>query len=513
MKFSDIIQVLSEKYQLISHQELSDVQIFSIAPLSVHSQIKDDTLYFTDSLCTMNIEELHGNFVWCGHISEQLQSFNANWIQVREEDFDAVIEEINAILLFEYKSQNLRLHMINTLISGKGLTALVDVAAKNLNTTIVVIDMSGKIIARSTMFKIDDPLWLESIAQGFCPPLFIEYLHDTRKKHPVAQEGQTILSHCPDSDVYYLAKRLYISGELFGYVFLLQMNDNFSLFSKEALNIISQAVLDQHLKSEGIESAKTAFYGNLLIDIFRGVSTEQIKARIRAGEMKFPRRMCLAAIKPRYFQGDNYIREKLSKMLKQLFPKDLQIYYKKMIIIIFNASLSLSEVYEEYVGKLHAVTSQEHLIVGISNPFSKVTSMKHYYAQAIRAIEISGKLDLQGDIHFYKDIALYDLIKNGSENSNVGFYCHPALSILREHDSENGSQLHDTLKSLTQNGFNNKATAQELFLHRNTLAYRKQKIVALTAIDLDDFDTQVMLKYSFMIENFKERDSVINISL
>lgn len=163
--------------------------------------------------------------------------------------------------------------------------------------------------------------------------------------------------------------------------------------------------------------------------------------------------------------------------------------------------------------KLRAVASQEHLIIGISNPFSKVTSMNHYYAQAIRTIEISSRLEMPGNIHLYKDVSLYDLIRNDSEHNNVGFYCHPALSILREYDNENGSQLHDTLRSLARNGFNNNATAQEMFLHRNTLAYRKQKISSLTGVDLDDFDNQFMLKYSLMIEDFIEKDALVNMTL
>mgnify|MGYP004528460049 FL=1 len=513
MKFSAMSRMISEKFQVVSTRIFDDIQIFSTSQLKEDFCPENSVLYFTDSFYRVNTETLQGSFLWYGNGPETLSSFSANWIQVREEDYRAVIDEINTILLYEFKSQSLRLRMIDIMMNGKGIAALVDEAAKSLNTTIALIDMSGKIITQSTPFKITDTLWAESIQRGFCPPFFIEHLRDIRTKMPTAQETHAILRHCIDTNIFYLAKRIYVSGELYGYVFFLQMNDRFSPFSDEVLDMLAQAVIDQNLKNKSAESVKNVFYNNLLIDIFHGIPSEQIKARVYAGEMKFPRRMCIAAVKPRYFQGDNYVKEKLARNLKHIFPKALQVYYRKMIILVFDVSTGTSEMPDDDMDKLRDVASQEHLVIGISNPFSKITSMNHYYAQAIRALEISGRLEMPGDIHLYKNVALYDLIRNDSEHNNIGFYCHPALSILREYDNENGSQLHDTLRSLARNGFNNNATAQEMFLHRNTLAYRKQKISSLTGVDLDDFNNQFMLKYSLMIEDFIEKDALVNMAL
>ena len=86
----------------------------------------------------------------------------------------------------------------------------------------------------------------------------------------------------------------------------------------------------------------------------------------------------------------------------------------------------------------------------------------------------------------------------------IGFYCHPALAILRAYDSENGTQLYDLLKTYTRTGFNQNQTASELFLHRNTLSYRKQKIISLTGLDFEDLETQFLLQCSFRIDAYLE---------
>ncbi len=116
-------------------------------------------------------------------------------------------------------------------------------------------------------------------------------------------------------------------------------------------------------------------------------------------------------------------------------------------------------------------------------------------------------MNLPENLYEYKNVALYDLINNVAQSRKVGFYCHPALLQLMEYDKQNGSQLYETLGCLARNGFNSAATATEMFLHRNTLSYRKQKIAAMTGIDLDDFNTQFMLKYSYMIEEYIGKQS------
>lgn len=76
---------------------------------------------------------------------------------------------------------------------------------------------------------------------------------------------------------------------------------------------------------------------------------------------------------------------------------------------------------------------------------------------------------------------------------------HPALLILKRYDAVNKTELVETLYQYLRYEENYLKTAQVMYLHRNTVQYRIEKIVELTGIDLEDFDTRFHLLLSFLV--------------
>ena len=507
MKFSELLSELTKKYTVLSKQIVKDGNVYYIDKADSGKVPGEDALTWSDDLCGMNTGTLGVYLLWSGDSSDKLNAAQCSWAEFKPDELLDAVAAAEELMRHEYKSQSLRMRMMEMIMYGKGLDAIVDAMAKELNINITIIDMSGKIITHSHPFTLNDSLWIESIERGFCPPFFIKHIYNVSAQHGDEQNDGPLLRHCKDNQLYYLAKRIRINGELYGYVFMLQKEENFSTYCGDVLSYISYAATEFELKNINADSVKNGLYDNLLIDIFRGIPSEQINARIYAGEMKFPSRMCIAAVKPRFFQGTNYVKDDMPSTLRQMFPRERYVYYNKMMVILFGLSDDAPALAEEDMSKLLSLCEHEHLICGVSNPFSTVTSMRYYYEQAVKAIELNGLLNLPENLYEYKNVALYDLINNVAQSRKVGFYCHPALLQLMEYDKQNGSQLYETLGCLARNGFNSAATATGMFLHRNTLSYRKQKIAAMTGIDLDDFNTQFMLKYSYMIEEYIGKQS------
>lgn len=86
---------------------------------------------------------------------------------------------------------------------------------------------------------------------------------------------------------------------------------------------------------------------------------------------------------------------------------------------------------------------------------------------------------------------------NSLKNSVGAAAIHPALFQLQEYDQNNGTDLFDTLKIYLQTERNYAEAARKLFIHRNSMLYRMQRIREFTHLNLDDPSMRLYLLLSY----------------
>ena len=59
-----------------------------------------------------------------------------------------------------------------------------------------------------------------------------------------------------------------------------------------------------------------------------------------------------------------------------------------------------------------------------------------------------------------------------------------------------------TIEKFFENNLNVSETARKLFVHRNTLVYRLEKIKKLTGLDIRDFDNAIVFKVALMVNSY-----------
>ena len=71
------------------------------------------------------------------------------------------------------------------------------------------------------------------------------------------------------------------------------------------------------------------------------------------------------------------------------------------------------------------------------------------------------------------------------------------MAPVHEYDVRTGSDLMLTLRTYAENGGKLAATAEGLFLHRNSVQYRLQRIEELSGVDPRDRATRLLLTVAF----------------
>jgi carbohydrate diacid regulator len=59
-----------------------------------------------------------------------------------------------------------------------------------------------------------------------------------------------------------------------------------------------------------------------------------------------------------------------------------------------------------------------------------------------------------------------------------------------------------TINKFFENNLNVSETSRKLFVHRNTLVYRLEKIKKLTGLDLREFDHAIIFKIALMVRKY-----------
>ena len=77
----------------------------------------------------------------------------------------------------------------------------------------------------------------------------------------------------------------------------------------------------------------------------------------------------------------------------------------------------------------------------------------------------------------------------------------PALAKLRKYDIDNGTEYYRTLFTYLLCERNQTLTAEKLFLHRNTLIYRVNRIEEIIGTDLKEERERLYLLLSYLAQN------------
>ncbi|MGN0583926.1 MAG: PucR family transcriptional regulator [Ruminococcus sp.] len=137
--------------------------------------------------------------------------------------------------------------------------------------------------------------------------------------------------------------------------------------------------------------------------------------------------------------------------------------------------------------------------VGIGTIVNNVKELSRSFKEAQMAIEVGKVFDTNETIMSYDNLGIARLIYNLPTT-----LCEIFLKEVFKRGSIE-SLDHETLFTIQkffENNLNVSETSRKLFVHRNTLVYRLEKIKKLTGLDLREFDHAIIFKIALMVKRY-----------
>lgn len=140
--------------------------------------------------------------------------------------------------------------------------------------------------------------------------------------------------------------------------------------------------------------------------------------------------------------------------------------------------------------------------IGIGLGYEYLADVRESYTEAKNALQLIG-MEKQKYVLSYNDMSIYSLISKIRSPRTLDNYINDKLGRLIEADNVQDSELCNTLRAYINNNCNSNATAEILYIHRNTMRYRLDKIEKILNVDLDNLSVCLELKLAFIIMDFR----------
>jgi carbohydrate diacid regulator len=194
-------------------------------------------------------------------------------------------------------------------------------------------------------------------------------------------------------------------------------------------------------------------------------------------------------------------------MVQNIFPdknKDYVIATGEQDIVLVKEVKPGTDIKEiEKIAKSIADTLNSEFYVkvsiGIGTVVDNIKDLARSYKEAQVAFEVGKVFDTEKNIISYENLGIGRLIYQLPTT-----LCEMFLQEVFKNGSLDSLDRETlmTIQCFFENNLNVSETSRKLFVHRNTLVYRLEKIRKLTGLDLREFDHAITFKVALMVKRY-----------
>ena len=138
----------------------------------------------------------------------------------------------------------------------------------------------------------------------------------------------------------------------------------------------------------------------------------------------------------------------------------------------------------------------QNLWGGVGRAAAELGDWKDSYREATQSCSMAARLREKQPLYF-GDLSVYRLLFQLEGNPELEAFCREALGPLIDYTG--GGDLLETLDAFCERLGNLSQTAEKLFIHRNSLLYRLERVAQITGIELDNPDTRLAVHLALKV--------------
>lgn len=398
-----------------------------------------------------------------------------------------LIEVFSTISALFRRFQKWEMSILDSIAKKHTLTDILNLCRLVTPDTVYLTDPSLKMLGYTTptLMESISSIWRYQINHGYMPMYIIDQLTESGELEILNKQTRAFTTPDTCFNLPYTCKNIFSHKILQAHIFII------SIYSKpkqrhmdivEALGQMLPAYLDSH--PDTLSSLGT-FHECFFRDILKGElkDSNSISEQLRYFNWKINDDFILIIIKQK---NDSPIERRfLSSHLESDPQLACKVFdYEEYLIAICHSvnKYKLRENVRHYAARysFHAAISKE---------FHPLNTMAAYYEQTKLILSIGQDMKTNTKVYLNDDYGLYSLIAVLLEKRSMPEICHDGVLRLYESDQKNGTDYIHTLFVCLCNDRNALQTSKALFIHRNTLLNRLEKIFKI--VDINQYSTHI----------------------
>ncbi len=247
------------------------------------------------------------------------------------------------------------------------------------------------------------------------------------------------------------------------------------------------------------KSDKSSFIKNIIMD---NILPSDIYAKSK--ELHFDGNESRVVLLARFYTRSDVLP---FDVIQNMFPdkaKDFIISTGEQDVVIVKGldSDATSQDVEQLAQSICDTISSEFYCkvgIGIGTIVENIKDLARSYKESQIAIEVGKVFESEKEIISYENLGIgrliYQLPTTLCEMFLTEVFKHGSLETLDKETLQ-------TIQVFFDNNLNVSETSRKLFVHRNTLVYRLEKIKKITGLDLREFDHAITFKVALMVKRY-----------
>lgn len=435
-----------------------------------------------------------------------------------EEVYLEFYKRCRQVLSVDAEMSHAVMHLIKMVSKGKNINDIVKYIAQVYNSTVSIVDNAYGVLAYADPADAPPVRLKNEYKRGFLDTSAVKMLNcidflTPKVKVPEHKYYVIPNSDDPENSIEYTRNNycvIYINGNAAA---ALSVFDNFDIDDyklkyMEALSCILSTYLQ---KQEFYQLNRGAYFNHLMSIIISDLhfDPDVMQNRLALSGYKLEEyKYVITVERPENDENVSTI-ESLALYIKNLLPNSIYIILKNKLLYLMSAKKMLPQ---ERFTDLDRFMKNAGVRAGVSNPFKRLDAVHVFIDEANEALEMGKQTKSDMNIYLFEDVCELSVAKSliNSSGRSPEMYLYPPLMELIDYDKENGTALVETLREYLQNSKNPKEVYEKLYIHKNTLYYRLDKIKQIMGVNYEHADVQMRINLTFDILDYQKKNNSVN---